>query len=343
MKDFRLFLLSLACLTLMFLFVYCGNNSSSGNNPDNSFADNYPAAGNPEGHYTVPADAGEGDVSSPDNTVGDGTPESCTAQAFIDAVANGGKIVFNCGSEPKTIVLSEPAKIFNDKGPDIIIDGGSKIILSGNDVTRILYMNTCDPNQVWTTAHCDDQDHPRLIIQNLTFINGNSSSDTEYDGGGAVWVRGGRFKVVNCRFFNNICAAEGPDVGGGAIRVSDQYNDLPVYIVHSTFGGGTEYGNSGSNGGAISSLGVSWSIYNSLFSYNTTTGEGGSPAAPDTPGGGCGGAIYNDGLTMTLAIYGTKIENNIVNTYGAAILFMSNNHSGNIIIKDSVIRSSPSV
>ena len=36
-------------------------------------------------------------------------------------------------------------------------------------------------------------------------------------------MRGGRFKVVNCRFFNNVCADVGPDVGGGAIRVFDQY------------------------------------------------------------------------------------------------------------------------
>ena len=34
-------------------------------------------------------------------------------------------------------------------------------------------MNTCDPNQVYTTPHCDNQDHPRLTVQNLTFINGN--------------------------------------------------------------------------------------------------------------------------------------------------------------------------
>jgi len=34
-------------------------------------------------------------------------------------------------------------------------------------------------------------------------------------------------KIVNCRFFNNACASAGPDVGGAAIRVFSQYNNLP--------------------------------------------------------------------------------------------------------------------
>jgi hypothetical protein len=129
------------------------------------------------------------DVSSPDRLVGNGTPGSCTAAAFIQAVAQGGKIKFNCGPNPYTITLDHPAKVFNDK-PDVVIDGGGLITLSGGGATRILYMNTCDPNQVWTTNHCQDQAQPRLTVQNLTFIDGNSKNELEYDGGGAIWVRG---------------------------------------------------------------------------------------------------------------------------------------------------------
>ena len=47
---------------------------------------------------------------------------------------------------------------------------------------------------------CDNQDHPRLTVQNLTFIDGNSKNETEYDGGGAIWARGGQLKIVNSRF-----------------------------------------------------------------------------------------------------------------------------------------------
>jgi hypothetical protein len=180
-----------------------------------------------------------------------------------------------------------------------------------------------------------------LTVQNLTFIDANAKNETTYDGGGAIWVRGGRFKVVNSRFFNNVCASEGPDVGGGAIRVLSQYQGLPVYVVHSTFGGATGYGNIGANGGAISSIGVSWSIYNSLFSHNQAIGNGGNPAESGTPGGGSGGAIYNDGNTMTLALYGTRIEVNTVKAYGSAIFFVTNNHSGDLHIEDSVLQNNP--
>jgi len=303
-------------------------------NPDEG-----PAAGNPNGTSPIPLEAGPENSSNPDHIIGNGTPESCSADAFIKAVAQGGKIVFNCGSEPVKITLDKPAKVFNDANADIVIDGNGLVTLSGGGKTRILYMNTCDQNQHWTTSHCQDQEQPRLTVQNLTFADGNSRTESEYDGGGAIWVRGGRFKAVNCRFFNNVCDSLGPDVGGGAIRVFSQFNNLPVYIVNCTFGGAPGYGNFGANGGGISSIGVSWTIINSLFSYNRAIGNGGNPAESGSPGGGSGGAIYNDGNTMTLTILGTLIEKNKVNAYGSAIFFVTNDHSGDIRIDNSVIRN----
>jgi hypothetical protein len=298
-----------------------------------------PPAGNPEGNYPVPPEAEPEDVSNPDHIIGNGAAESCTCNDFIDAVAQGGKIVFNCGPDPITILMDRPANVFNDANPDIVIDGGGLVTLSGGGRTRILYMNTCDENQHWTTPHCQDQDHPRLTLQNLTFADGNSTIEREYDGGGAVWVRGGRLKIVNCRFFNNVCAHEGPDVGGAALRVFSQYQNLPVYIVNCTFGGIEGYGNWGSNGGAISSIGVSWTLINCLISHNRAIGNGGNPRENGTPGGGSGGAIYNDGNTMTLTILGSRIEFNEVNAYGSAIFFVTNDHTGNIRIDQSVIRN----
>jgi hypothetical protein len=298
-----------------------------------------PAAGNPDGSSSIPTEARLEDVSSPDHVIGDGTPESCTCDAVVDAVAQGGKIVFDCGPDPVVISMDRPAKVFNNANPDVIIDGGGLVTLSGVGKTRILYMNTCDQEQVWTTSHCQNQDHPRLTLQNLTFADGNSKSETEFTGGGALWVRGGRLKIINCRFFNNVCADLGPDVGGGAIRVFSQYENQPVYVVNSTFGGAEGYGNVGANGGAISSIGVSWTIINSLFSHNKAIGNGGNPARENTPGGGSGGAIYNDGNTMTLTLMGSKLEQNAVNAYGSAIFFVTNDHSGDIKIYDSVIQN----
>ncbi len=301
--------------------------------------DDMPAAGNPDGNYPVPAEAMEEDTFSPDHVIGDGTPDSCTSAAVVDAVALGGIITFDCGPDPITIVMEETAKIVNNTGPQIVIDGGGRVTLSGNLQRRILYMNTCDQAQVWTTPHCNDQDHPRLTVQNLTFIDGYAGPSIDLDGGGgAVYVRGGRFKVINCRFFNNFCANVGPDVGGGAIRVFDQYNDLPVYVVHSTFGGRDDLGNFGSNGGGISSIGVSWTIINSRFTHNRAIGSGGNPKQAGTPGGGSGGAIYNDGNTMTLSVFGSRIEYNECNQHGPTIFFVSNNHDGILEIGESVMR-----
>lgn len=300
-----------------------------------------PPTGNPDGTAPVPSEARAANTSNPDIVIGTGTPASCTSAAVVAAVARGGIITFDCGPNPVTIAMTETAKVFNDTGPEIVIDGGGLVTLSGMGQRRILYMNTCDQAQVWTTSHCQNQDHPRLTVQNLTFADGNAKGD-DPDGGGAIWVRGGRFKVVNSRFFNNMCDDTGPDVGGAAIRVFSQYNGLPVYVVNSTFGGGDEYANVCSNGGGISSIGVSWTVINSLFTHNDAIGNGANPAQSGTPGGGSGGAIYNDGNTFTLTVIDTVIEDNHANEGGGAVFFVSNDRSGHLVIDDATLRRNPS-
>ncbi len=338
-------LVGMACkgLLLLAFVVGCGTEGGGGDSADTGDGDpmtdpqSGPRAGNPAGGCEVPAGAGLADVSSPRTVVGSGTAASCTADVFIAAVEAGGVITFDCGPDPVTITLDRPAKIFNDTGPDIVIDGGNLVTLSGGGSTRILYMNTCDEAQHWTTATCDNQDHPRLTVQNLTFIDANSKGETEYDGGGAIWARGGRLRIVHSRFFNNVCADTGPDVGGAAVRAFSQFDGQPVYVVDSTFGGGEGYGNTCSNGGGISSIGVSWNVLNSVFSHNHAIGNGGNPAMGGTPGGGSGGAIYNDGNEMTLSLCGTLVTDNEVVQHGSAIFFVSNNHTGDVHIDRSTI------
>ncbi len=325
------------CATLP-LLIACLDLGVDVDNPLADPADGPPAGNqNPEATCTIPAAAGLAEVSAPTTVIGDGTPASCTSSAVVQAVAGGGVITFACGAAPLTIELEETARVFNDTGPDIVIDGAGLITLSGGGARRILYMNTCDQELVWTTDHCDDQDHPRLTLQNLTFLGGDSSAEHENDGGGAVWARGGRLKLVNTRFFSNQCVDTGPDVGGAAVRVFDQAGDQPVFVVNSSFGGDDGYGGACSNGGGISSIGVSWTIINSLFSFNRAVGNGGNPAQAGTPGGGSGGAIYNDGNTMTLDLCGTRIEHNQVVQHGSAVFFVSNDHTGSIRIDRSVI------
>jgi hypothetical protein len=296
------------------------------------------AAGNVGGDAPVPPEARAVDTSEPDQLIGNGTAASCTSRRVVRAVARGGVIRFRCGKRPMVIRMKATARVFNDQ-PDVVLDGRGRVTLDGGGLRRILYLNTCDPDLVWTTPHCQNQDHPTLTVQNLTLRNGRASGRETMDGGGAIFVRGGRLKVINSTFVGNHCAASGPDVGGGAIQVFSQYEDLPVYVVDSTFGGFGQQGNACSNGGAVASIGVSWTILNSLFRGNRAIGSGANPPRPGTPGGGNGGAIYNDGNTMTLRVAGSKIVDNRSNGEGgSAIFFVSNDRSGDLEIEGSVLR-----
>ena len=298
--------------------------------------------GNPDGHVVVPVEAGAVDTSRPARVVGSGTPASCTSKAVVAAVVRGGIITFNCGPDPVTITMKATAKVRNT-GPRVVIDGGGLVTLNGGGARRILYMNTCDQKQIWTTSHCQDQPTPQLVVQNLTFAGGNSTGQrAEGGGGGAIFVRGGRIRVVNSRFVLNRCDPTGPDLGGAAIRVLDQSGDRSVYIVSSTFGGAAGQGGVCSNGGALSSIGVSWVVLNSVLSHNKAIGRGANPAKGGTPGGGSGGAIYTDGNRFTVRIAGSIIEENSAKEGGGAVFFVSNNRTGTMRIDHSTLRHNPS-
>lgn len=328
------------CLTI--LSIGCDTSENTIKVDPNTNPDAGPPPGNPDGKCAIPTEAQAEDTSNPDHVVGTGTPESCTGDAFVEAVAKGGVITFDCGPDPVIIKLDKTAKIFNNTGPKIVIDGGDKVTLSGSGNVRILYQNTCDEAQVWTTPMCQNQDHPSLTVQNLTFVDGNASGLDPY-GGGAIFVRGGRFKVVNSRFFHNRCDDVGPDVGGGAIRVLSQYEGLPAYIVNSTFGGSDALGNVCSNGASLSSIGVSYSVINSAFSFERAIGNGANPAKPGTPGGGNGGAIYNDGNTFHLSLCGSTITDSTANEGGGAIFFVSNDRTGTLTIENSTLQRNESL
>jgi hypothetical protein len=296
------------------------------------------AVGNPAGHAVVPAAGRAVNVSHADHVIGTGTPGSCTSAAVVNAVAKGGVITFSCGPSPVTIVMHATAKVRNTSA-QVVIDGGGKITLTGGSVRRILYMDTCDKRQVWTTSHCDNQATPRLTVQNITFAHGNSTGDTfDGGGGGAIFARGGQLKVVNSAFIGNRCDRSGPDLGGAAIRALSEYRNRPVYVVHSTFIGGYC-----SNGGALSSIGVSWTVLNSLMMHNKAIGIGANPARHGTPGGGSGGAIYNDGDKYRLRISGTVIKYNHAREGGGAIFFVSNDLTGTLTIEHSTLHDNPSV
>ena len=274
--------------------------------------------------------------STPDLVVGHGTPGSCTSAAVIAAVRAGGIIRFSCGPHPVTIRMNATAKVRNTSAR-VVLDGGGLVTLSGQGRRRILYMDTCDPAQVWTTSHCQDQATPQLVIENLSMVDGNSTGQ-HYDGGGggAIFDRGGRLRIVDSTFTGDRCDHYGPDLGGGAVRALSQYDDLPVYVVGSRF---TD--NVCSNGAALSSIGVSWTVVNSSFVGNRAIGSGANPARSGTPGGGSGGAIYNDGDLMKLTIRDSVFTGNRANEGGGAIFFVSDDRTGTMSITDSTLEDNP--
>jgi hypothetical protein len=246
--------------------------------------------------------------------------------------------VFQCGPNPITITLTQTADVMNNTGPEIVLDGGGKVTLSGGGAHRILYMNTCDQSLVWLTSHCQDQDAPHLTVQNLTFVDGNATGqDVDGGGGGAIFVRGGRFKIVNSTFRHNTCEQTGPDIGGGAVRVLSQFDNQPVFVTDSTFDD-----NWASNGGALSSIGVSWVVLNTTITNNRAVGNGANPAQSGTPGGGSGGGIYLDGNLYSLRVVSSTISDNRANEGGGAVFFVSNDRTGSMRLEHATLAHNPS-
>ena len=292
----------------------------------------------------MPTAAQAVNTSNPDHVIGSGTPQSCTSQAVVNAVAQGGIITFDCGPDPVTITLDATAKVFNDTGPEIVIDGGGTRHTQRGRCARILYMNTCDQAQVWTTSHCQNQDHPRLTVQNLTFVDGYQPGDerTRTAVAARSWCAAGASRSSTPASSTTSARLAAPTSEGRRCGCSASTTTSPVYVVNSTFGGAPSLRNVCSNGGGISSIGVSWTIINSLFSHNRATGNGANP-----PQGGHSGRRQRRRHLQRrqhddAAGPGTRIEHNDANVHGSAIFFVSNNLTGHLIIQDSVLRANPS-
>jgi hypothetical protein len=286
-------------------------------------------------------------TSHPNHVIGDGKPASCTSAAVVRAVAAGGIIKFDCGSKPVTIVMTATARVYKTRHL-VVLDGGGLVTLSGGGKRRILFSDTCAGK--WSTDDCVNQPYPQIVVQNITFTGGFNGTHQAtctankpkcwyggVDGGGAIYAEGGQFKAVNSRFTGNQCYRYGPDLGGGAIRALAQYRNRPVYITRDTF-----TGNRCSNGAALSSISVQWYVYNSVLNGNKAIGWGANPAAPGTPGGGSGGAIYNDGTNYKTLIAGTIMRNNTAREGGGAIFYVVDSGWGKLVLNRSHLHHNPS-
>jgi hypothetical protein len=303
--------------------------------------------GNPGGNFPVPPAGRAVGTSHPNHVIGDGTPASCTSAAVVQAVAAGGIIKFNCGAKPITILMTRTAIVAKTEHL-VVLDGGGLVTLSGGGERRILFSDTCAGT--WSTHDCINQPYPQIVVQNITFEDGFNGAHQAtcttnvpqcwyggVDGGGAIYAQGGQFKAANSRFINNRCYSYGPDLGGGAVRVLAQYQNRPVYITSDTFTGGRC-----SNGAALSSINVQWDIFNSVFTNNDAIGWGANPALSGTPGGGSGGAIYNDGTDHDTLVADTIMRNNSAREGGGAIFYVVDSGWGKLTLNGAQLHQNPS-
>lgn len=78
-------------------------------------------------------------------------------------------------------------------------------------------------------------------------------------------------------------------------------------------------------------------MLDSRFAGNDAIGNGANPARSGTPGGGSGGAIYNDGNQMTLSVAGSLFADNHANEGGGAIFYVSDDRTGTMTISHSTL------
>ena len=205
---------------------------------------------------------------------GDGTAASCTQASLQALIAAGGKINFNGGTQPFTLVLTSTLEVPSRK--EVIIDGKGLLTISGNNLVRIFNKD----------APANQGEGTLFGVQNMKLINGKASDRL---GGAAILGNYfGSLKVINVTFDNNQSQLSNPDACG-AVHTGGYKEVLFSNCIFSN--------NKGANGGAVGTIGSSSEFINCKFENNKATGTGGTGTSPNGLGG-IGGAVYNDGVNQ---------------------------------------------
>ena len=276
-------------------------DSSGGGSGGTGGSGGRPGTGGSAGGPTVPPVSGCPQALEPlelqgqVETVGDGTPQSCTENELRSAVASvtaqesGGTVLFDCGEAVHTIVLSRAI----DVDGSLMLDGENRIILSGGEVDRILNLDH----------------YSELVVQRLVMRDGRTD-----ESGGAIhhpWF--GTLHVIDVVFENNHAAQDTGEIGGGAIFAGG--------LSEAVISGCSFIANSGSNGGAVLNRGSTLTIVDTEFrdneaaSYNESGGQYGN-----------GGGLYIDGMAYEevgpagdFHLCGSVFYNNRAKQHGSAV------------------------
>lgn len=200
--------------------------------------------------------------------VGSGTPASCTGAALTAALAGGGLVTFNCGAGVVAIPVNTHAI---GAGQSVIVDGGNRVVLDGEDLRR----------------HFSVPNGASLHVRRIELANGRS------DLGGSILNRGS-LRIESATLVNNVAEVLG---SGGAV-----YNDssATLTVFDSTF----RQNRAATGGGAIQNLGQ-LAVSVSRFENNIAGLDGG---AIQNNGGEA--SVDRSTLAVNFAVNGAGIELN---------------------------------
>ena len=242
--------------------------------------------------------------------VGTGSPSSCENEDLVTALAGGGEVTFNCGTEPHTInagrhIIAE----------DTTIRGGNAIILTGQDARQLFLVGN----------------GATLILEEITISDGKSSV------GGCVSVDIQGTLITNRVEFKS-CQDTSATLGGGAVF------NLGIYTATETL---FESNEAQSGGGAVYNRGRLLSGY-AIFEANKAGSDSGA-VANDSDGivtiadakfignsaQGSGGAIGNFLSTPTttgsFTVQRSLFIDNSSKSFGGALY----NNSGIVSVENS--------
>ena len=259
-------------------------------------------------------------------------------QAVTDA-NDGDEIVFDANLGTTTILLNTQIEV----GKNITIDGDNRIILDGQNTTRMLAFNfereitlknitlQNGKSTSGSSNAADDRggavrvhSRAKIFFENVIFLNNEASGY----GGGAVGATGTdtQMTFTNCEFRNNICRDNSFN-GAGAIALFAGGTETFLKTTKCTF-----ENNEGINGGAIGSS-ARIEVDSCIFSNNSTlyaTNNG--YQGTNSSGRGDGGAIFTDrpehsniGHIVTNSDF---INNSGSGTGGAVFLFLNSGQEG---------------
>jgi predicted outer membrane repeat protein len=235
-------------------------------------------------------------VHADDAVVGNGTAASCTELALDDALflvhfgaTEGGTIRFDCGPDPVSIPLTTEKLIT----VNTVIDGGNRIDLDANDLTRHfnLFAGRTElrdlvllGGRVGSGAYGGAvylHNGAELVVRDCSFLGNEGGS-----GGGAIAGEAGSLLSVHDSVFDANSATSGGAIsktgqllvqGGQFLSnvATDQGGALQWYATTGSIAGTTFVGNTAASGGAILLRGGDTRIDDARLEANTASASGG--------------------------------------------------------------------